>query len=359
MVLIMTLTILVASGVVLAGRGLPGSDGPERLVALAARHLPPERTDWGRAMNAELTHVTGRVPRWRFAGGVLRVTLFPPPRHRGIVVAVALAGLVATVTGTIVATIAAPGITVFAVTLGILLGGYATAVACRWSAQPLALARLIAAAAGLAGTSVAVTAAARIDMYRPGATSDPTHLFSVLLALALAACLALAVTPPALGEHASRVLWWALGGAVASTAVWVVIAIAVPFDTEQVTGYFSPVSAGAVLVVSVCVAASTRSMPAGAKAGVVAAVLGAPIHFAIDMSALLQLQHYALSDPFDVAAYSHSGFPTVASYLISDTLGGYIIVGLFLGPIALTGLALLGGAAGARLRPATPGRSAA
>jgi len=49
----------------------------------------------------------------------------------------------------------------------------------------------------------------------------------------------------------------------------------------------------------------------------------------------------------------------VASYVISDTLGGYIIGGLFIGPIALTGLALLAGAAGSRLRPATPERSPA
>jgi hypothetical protein len=49
----------------------------------------------------------------------------------------------------------------------------------------------------------------------------------------------------------------------------------------------------------------------------------------------------------------------VASYLISDTLGGYIIGGLLFGLIALTGIALLGGAAGARLRPSTPERSTA
>jgi hypothetical protein len=81
-----------------------------------------------------------------------------------------------------------------------------------------------------------------------------------------------------------------------------------------------------------------------AWAGVLTAVLGAPIHFAVDMSALLQLHNYALTNPFDVAA-------SVASYVISDTLGGYIIGGLFIGPIALTGLALLAGAAGSRLRP--------
>ena len=193
----------------------------------------------------------------------------------------------------------------------------------------------------------------RIAIVRPAATTDDTHLFSILLAVALTSCLALVLTPPGLGEHASPALWWALGGALASTAAWVVIAMSEQFDTEQITGYLSPVSAAAVL------AASSRSMPTGAKAGVVTAVLGAPIHFAIDMTALLQLHHFALTSPFDVAAYTHSGYPTVASYLISDTLGGYIIAGLAFGPIALTGLALFGGAVGARLRPAAPQRSAA
>jgi hypothetical protein len=359
MVLIATLVILVVGGLVLARRGLTGSDGPERLVAAAARHLPPARQDWGRAMTAELTHVTDRPARWRFAGGVVRVALFPPARHRGLVVTVAIVALAITAVGTAVAAITAPAMAVFAGALGVLLGGYATAVACRWPARPLTAPRLMAAAVALTGTSAAVAAVVRIAIIRPAAATDSTHLFAILLALAVTACLALVLTPAALGQHLSRVMWWAVGGALASTAAWVFIAIAVPFNPEQVTGYFSPVSAAAVLVASACVGASTRSLSAGAWAGVLTAVLGAPIHFAIDMSALLQLHNYALTNPFDVAAYAHSGYPTVASYVISDTLGGYIIGGLFIAPIALTGLALLAGAAGSRLRPATPERSPA
>ena len=77
------------------------------------------------------------------------------------------------------------------------------------------------------------------------------------------------------------------------------------------------------------------------------------------MTALLQVRHYVLTSPYDVAAYAHSGYPTVASYLISDTLGGYIIVGMVLYPLALTGLALLAAAAGARIRRPAVERPAA
>ena len=359
MVLILTLVILVVGGLVLARRGMPGSDAPQRIVAVAASHLPPGRTDWGRAMTAELIQVTGRIPRWRFAAGVVRVSLFPPARHRGVVVAVALSAVLVTAAATAVAAIEAPSLAVFAVTLGVLLGVYATAVACRWPAQPLILPRLLAATVALAGASAAATAAVRIAIIRPAAATDPTHLFSILLAIAIAGYLACVLTPPALGEHASQAMWWALGGALASTVVWVVVAVTVQFNPEQITGYFSPVSAAAVLVVSACVAASTRSMPTGAKAGVLTALIAAPIHFAIDMSALLQLHRYVLTNQFDVTKFAHSGYPNVASYLISDTLGGYIIGGLFFGLVALTAVSLVAGAVASRLRPATPERSTA
>ena len=322
MLLILTLAILATGGLVLARRGVSGSDAPERLVALAASQLQAARRDWGMAMAAELTAVRGQVQRWRFACGVLRVAVFPPVRHRGGVLAVAVAGLTVAVAGTLLAARAAPGMSVFAATLGLLLCGYATVVAWRWTGHAVSPARLAAGAAALAGASAAVTAGLRIAIVRPAATTDGTHLFSILLAVALTGCLALVITPPGLGEHASAVLWWALGGAIVS-------------------------SAAAVLVVAACAAASSHSMPAGARAGVLTAVLGAPVHFAIDMTALLQVHHFVLASPFDVAAYAHSGYPTVASYLISDTLGGYIITGMVLYPIGLTGMAVLAAAAAA------------
>lgn len=359
MLLILTLATLATGGLVLARRGVSGSDAPERLVALAASQLQAARRDWGMAMAAELTAVRGQVQRWRFACGVLRVAVFPPVRHRGGVLAVAVAGLTVAVAGTLLAARAAPGMSVFAATLGLLLCGYATVVAWRWTGHAVSPARLAAGAAALAGASAAVTAGLRIAIVRPAATTDGTHLFSILLAVALTGCLALVITPPGLGEHASAVLWWALGGAIVSSAAWVAIAITTPFDASQITGLFSPVSAAAVLVVAACAGASSHSMPAGARAGVLTAVLGAPVHFAIDMTALLQVHHFVLASPFDVAAYAHSGYPTVASYLISDTLGGYIITGMVLYPIGLTGMAVLAAAAAARIRPAAVGRPAA
>ena len=355
MVLVVTVVILVAGAVILARRGGAEGDAPERLAALAASQLPAERRDWGLAMAAELTDVRGQVPRWRFACGMLRIALFPPVRHRIAVLTVATAGLAVAVAGTLLAANAVPTMAAFTAALGLLLGGYATMVAWRWRSGQPPLPHLVAGGAALAGASAAVTAAVRIAIARPAATADGTHLFAILFAVELTGCLSLVLTPPRLGSHSRTVLWGALAGALACTAAWVIIALAGQFSTEQVTGYFSPVSAAAVLVVTSCVAASSRSMPAGAKAGVLTAVLGAPIHFAIDMTALLQVRHFALTSPFDMSAYARGGYPTVASYLISDTLGGYIITGMLLYPIALTGLAILVAAATARLRPTAAG----
>jgi hypothetical protein len=86
-------------------------------------------------------------------------------------------------------------------------------------------------------------------------------------------------------------------------------------------------------------------------------VLSAPLNFAIGLTAILQVHHYALTTPYDVAAYPHSGYPDVASYLLSDALGGNVI-GLVLYPMPLLVLALLGAAAGTGLRRLATGRAA-
>src|SRR5262249_2728419 len=94
--------------------------------------------------------------------------------------------------------------------------------------------------------------------------------------------------------------------------------------------------------------AATASGTAGAQAGLLTVVLSAPLNFAIGLTAILQVHHYALTTPYDVAAYPHSGYPDVASYLLSDAVAGNII-GLVLYPIPLLALALLGAAAGTGL----------
>jgi hypothetical protein len=61
--------------------GISAGDGPERLLAAAARLLPQERRDWGVAMLAELAQIQHPSTRWRFALGCMRVALFPPRKE--------------------------------------------------------------------------------------------------------------------------------------------------------------------------------------------------------------------------------------------------------------------------------------
>lgn len=53
-------------------------DAPARLLASALRRMPHEQAEWGQAMLAELAYIEGRLARWQFALGCLRVALFPP-----------------------------------------------------------------------------------------------------------------------------------------------------------------------------------------------------------------------------------------------------------------------------------------
>jgi hypothetical protein len=57
-------------------------DAPARLLALAVATLPQSRREWGAAMIAELSSVTGDAARWRFAAGSARAALFPPTARR-------------------------------------------------------------------------------------------------------------------------------------------------------------------------------------------------------------------------------------------------------------------------------------
>jgi hypothetical protein len=354
------MAILVTAAVVVAGlvwvlRGQGGGDTPARIVTVAANLLPVDRRDWGRAMAAELAQIRGRVPRWRFTAGVLRVALFPPTRHRGRVLAAASAGLAATAAATAAAATAVPSLSVFAAVLGLLLCGYATMVAARASWAPATAAHMMVGAVAVAGVTAAVVTVVRAAAAHPAATTDGTHVFSILFAIILTAYLAVALTPPHLGGHRDTVLWWALGGTLASG---VAAAVTAPANATGVIGILPPAAAAAVLAVSIGASAATRSRQAGLWAGLLTAALGAPINFGIDLTAILQLHHYVLTTPYDVAAYVHSGYPDVASYLLSDSIAGGILSGLVLYPLALIGLALLGAAAGTSLHRLATRRTA-
>ena len=59
----------------------------------------------------------------------------------------------------------------------------------------------------------------------------------------------------------------------------------------------------------------------------------------------------------DIGAYPHNGYPDIASYLLSDDITGAIVGGLVFYPLALVLFALIGAAAGARLRQLGPKRT--
>ena len=110
MLALLVLAVLMAAGLLWLLRGSGGSDAPARIVTVAAGLLPEHRRDWGRAMAAELAQIHGRGRRWRFAVGAVRVALFPPPRLRNRVLAVALAGLTAAAGATVAAASEVPGL---------------------------------------------------------------------------------------------------------------------------------------------------------------------------------------------------------------------------------------------------------
>jgi hypothetical protein len=359
------LAVLAVTGLVWLlrrhGHGDGDSDNGDRaawITSAAASWLPAHRRDWGRAMAAELAQVHGRASRWRFTAGVLRVVLFPPSRHHGRAGIVAVAGLVATAAATVAAVREVPTMSVFAAVLGLLLCGYATMVMSRSHGLRPTAPRVIVGAVALAGVAAAIVTVARIAVAYPAATADPTHVVSVLFALALAGCLALALGPFWLGNRPDTALWWALGGALAGGAAEIAIILAGP-ATAGPSPFVSPTVAAATLAASAGAAATSCSRPTGAQAGLLAAVLGVLANFTVTLTTILHLKHYTLAGAADAAAYAHSGYPSVASYVLSDTLSGGIIAGLVLGPVVLLGVAVLGAGAGTGLRELAARRAAA
>jgi hypothetical protein len=231
-----------------------------------------------------------------------------------------------------------------------LLTGYAILLLPRGQHRPLRWPALVAGAVAAAGAAASVTAVTRVAVAYPSAAADPTHLYSVLFAVTVAGYLALApVMVRGSGRPAVVVLCCGLVAALASGAVWAGAALASPVGTEGIAAWLWPVGAAATFAAATASAAGCGRRGAGLRAGVLAAVLCAPLHVVADLSALLAIQHFTLTNSYDIAAYPDSGFPNVASYVLSDALGGNIIGGLVLYPLSWLVLAALGAAAGADL----------
>jgi hypothetical protein len=353
---VVILVILAAAGLphlLPALRGKDGRDAPARIVAIAAAQLPAHRRDWGQAMAAELAQVRGRVSRWQFAVGVLRVVALPPARHPRRAAAVAVTGLAVTAAATAAAVSEVPAVSVFVAVLALLLCGCATAVTSRSLPSRLTAPYAAIAAAALAAAAASVAGLAWIAAVHPAAASDPRHMFSVLLALILGAYLAVALIPPR-GGGSAIMLRWALAGTLACGTIGTAAALA---DGP------APMLAGCAVVtaaVAYGASAATGSRQAGARAGLLTVILGTLTHFAAVTVVLAATHRYTLTSPYDVARYHHSGAPDVASYVIGDGLAGAILSGLLIYPAILAAIVLASSAAGARraaLEPVTGRRA--
>jgi hypothetical protein len=306
-------------------------------------------------MVAELAQVRGRWSRWLFAAGMLRVMVVLLARHRGrALLAACGGGLIVTATATAAVAARAPDLSVFAAALGLLLTGCAALEVTR-PRRP-APPQLAGGAAALAAIAAAVTAVTRIAVAHPAATADRTHVFSVLFAITLACYLMLAQALAGRAGQGATVLWWGLAGALAAGAVWTIQAVAMPVGADGIEVWLWPAGAAATLVASAGAAATAGSRWAGFRAGILAAILGALLHFSIDLTALLHIRHFTLTSPYDIAAYPGSGYHDIASYILSDAVAGDIISGLVLYPISWLLLAALGAATGTELRHLTARR---
>jgi hypothetical protein len=188
-----------------------------------------------------------------------------------------------------------------------------------------------------------VASVVRVAAAHPAATRDDKHVFSVLFAAATVGYLALALTPPRPSGRRTVPLWWALAGAAISSTAWTVAALS-RHTPDTVAGYWW-VGAVTTVAVSIGAAASTRDRTAGIQAGLLAIVLAMPVHFAIDIVRLLSLHDYSLTNPYDLSAFPHSGYPDAASYVLGDAIAGEILAGLVIYPIAMLALAVFGATA--------------
>jgi hypothetical protein len=327
-------------------------------VAVAAGRLPARLREWGQAMTAELIQIPDRAGRWRFAAGVLRVVLFPPTRNGRRALVTALAGLAAAAGVTVAAASEIPSLTVFAAALGLLLGSCATVATRRSAWDGWTAGQAIAAAAAAAGVAASVTDVVWVAVFHPAAITASTDVpaYSIVLAVLLVACLAAALSLPR-GRHATAVLRWGLGGTLASGAVYAAAAVTGAGAPQYLAGL------AATLGVAVWVSASAGSRAAGIRAGLLMAALSAPVRFAVDITTLLQMHRYTLTGAYDIAAFPHSGYPDVASYLLSDALGGAILGSMLIYSAVTIAATLLGAAAGqsgsGRISMAPQGHSAA
>jgi hypothetical protein len=324
-----------------------GRDMPSWLVTVAARWLPTERRDWADALVAELAIVHGRTARWAYAVAALRMVTVPPahrPPHLARTASIAAIGAVALSTAAI---LTVPTVAPFITTLAALLAGYVTVRKGRstpHTATPSSRTVTVIAIVGIAATVAALWAVAVIH---PSAATDHTHILSTLLAAVLIGFLGNTLHRPT--AHADLIRYGAAAGATCLAGIAALTALAGP-DRAAVSPLLSLPGIGVCLIVALAIAVKTGNATAARRAGLLTAILAAPLQFAVATINLLNVHDWSLTTTYDQAAYPRSGYPDVASYMISDALGGYLITGILIGPLILGVIASMAATAGARLR---------
>jgi hypothetical protein len=319
-----------------------GVDVPVRLVVRALRWLPADRREWAHAMLAELAYIDGRSGRWRYAIGAVRVALLPPTRHPRGTAVVAVTGLLIAATAAIAVHLRIPTLTVFVAVLGVAVCLYATVRVARARGRAdLSLPYVLVAATALAAIAATIAAFVRVAVLHPAATTDSTHIYAIGFALILTGYIVIALRPPLPARRTgATVLWWALGGALCGYAAWGVAALRTPPELGGTIGYLWVVGAATTATAAIGTAVSTRSSAACIRAGVLTAILTSPAHVALDITTMLNQHHYTLSSAYDLTAYPRSGYPDIASYLLSDAIGGEIF-GLVFYPIVLLTISMI------------------
>jgi len=320
----------------------PGRDGdlPQRIVVAATNRLPADRHTWSRALVAELAAVDGFGRRWRFAAGVARIALFPPARQPTTARTTAAIGCAATVVTTLATLRFLPTLSIFVAAFGLMTSAGATAIACRRPRSSTGSAHLVAAALAVSGVLAAVGAVIALAATHPAATRDQTHIFSLVLAATLTAYLITGLSATAPAKVTPLTVWSGVAGAGGA-----VLASAIVLPTGAIVALIPPITVAAALATGTLVGVATRNRVAAARAGVIAAVLSMPAHFAIAVIAAQSARPTTLTNPYDIAAYARSGSPDVASYVLGDDLAGNIV------SLATTLLAVYAAAAVAAVAP--------
>jgi len=303
--------------------------GPGRLLAMAAHLFPPERREWAGAMLAELDEVPGTLARWRFAVGGVWAGLVasgrgPVPAGRTAVV-IGVAGSVGAAVYVV-----SPATHVFAIALAIVLALAGITWRQAAGAPMLGVTMLTGVAACVALTLFGVA------RYPAAAPNDGgTTAYSLVLAATLGAYVWVGLTAWRTDRPDQKPL--AAGPVLVSMLLGAGYAVVgVVADRFGSLALVAVTGAAGLLLAGTFGATLTRRgtterglAAAGLRLGFVAALA----YFVAAMSATYITATWPVHDREVVDAFHTSGLPDLATYLVSDALGGAIL--------ALIGLPIL------------------